>query len=213
VKLIITSGATREPIDDVRFISNISTGSTGAAIADAFSSNGDRVVYLAGEGAVLPNSVEDCRSFSSAQNLLDQLRLLLGGGDFHAVIQCAAVADYRPVRYTEGKIPSSLQQLHIKLEPTPKILPQIKGMSRSPLAVVGFKLTAGADDAERHRAVASLFEAGTVDAVVHNDLDEYEKGPERLFSLHVRSAGAVEQVPGLAALTTRLREVLLRANC
>ncbi len=52
MNLLITAGATREPIDDVRFISNVSTGATGAALAIAFADAGHQVTLLRGIGAV-----------------------------------------------------------------------------------------------------------------------------------------------------------------
>ena len=54
MKILITAGATREPIDAVRFVSNVSTGATGAALADEFSRGGIEVVLLRSEGAVRP---------------------------------------------------------------------------------------------------------------------------------------------------------------
>lgn len=55
-RVLITSGATRESIDGIRFLSNVSTGQTGATIADSLTAKGWNVTYLHGQGARLPSS-------------------------------------------------------------------------------------------------------------------------------------------------------------
>ena len=55
MKILITSGATREPIDQVRFITNMSTGKTGASLAESFAKKGHDVTYLHGQGSHTPN--------------------------------------------------------------------------------------------------------------------------------------------------------------
>ncbi len=49
MKVVVTSGATREPIDSVRFISNLSSGRTGAAICEALTARGFQVTQVAGQ--------------------------------------------------------------------------------------------------------------------------------------------------------------------
>src|SRR5690242_2028312 len=92
-RILLTSGATREPIDGVRFITNFSTGQTGAELADAFQAAGYPVLLLAGEGAVAPEKAE-FRRYSSFQDLDAKLREVLGAQSFDAIIHLAAVSDY-----------------------------------------------------------------------------------------------------------------------
>jgi phosphopantothenoylcysteine decarboxylase/phosphopantothenate--cysteine ligase len=174
MKLLITAGATRESIDAVRFISNVSTGTTGAALADAFSEAGHDVLLLRGIGAV--SAREKCQqvTFSSTQDLSSRLQQHVASGSIDAVIMSAAVADYRPKQPVTGKIPSDNDQLTLHLVRNEKILPQLKTFSSRPLYVVGFKLTVGADEQVRRDAVAAQFASGGVDLVVHNDLAEIQ---------------------------------------
>ena len=69
MKVLITAGATREPIDEVRFLSNVSTGATGAALAENFARRGHEVTLLRGAGAVAPAAISDLQTFSSAEDL------------------------------------------------------------------------------------------------------------------------------------------------
>ncbi len=204
MKILLTSGATREPLDDVRFLSNVSTGATGAALADALAARGHAVTLLHGIGAVAPRRVRAMRSFGSTADLRAQLRALVATGGFDAVIQCSAVADYTPARVTRGKMSSDAPALTLSLVPTPKVLPQIKsfapGHGNRPPLVIGFKLTTGAGAAARAAAVAKLFAAGTVDAAIHNDMSELAAGRARPFRAYVAGRLRAKKLAGLPAL-------------
>jgi phosphopantothenoylcysteine decarboxylase/phosphopantothenate--cysteine ligase len=210
MKLLITAGATREPLDAVRFISNVSTGFTGAALADALSAAGHAVTLLHGEEAEKGNG--DCQrgTFSSAADLFRQLQAFLAGGEYDAVIMAAAVSDYRPAQLIKGKISSGADELTVRLVRNTKILPQLKRLSAKPLRVVGFKLTSGATAQERQAAVASQFAVGGVDVVVQNDLQEIravgrERHPFRIYQAPDAEPNMAE---GAMALATALAGIL-----
>ena len=209
MNLLVTAGATREPLDAVRFLSNVSTGATGAALADALTARGCTVALLRGENAVAPRAVRDVESFSSADDLRDRLQRRLATGGVDAVIMTAAVADYRPVHWAHGKLPSAPETRTLELVRNPKILPQLKAFSPRTLRVIGFKLTVGADASARRTAVAAQFIAGGVDAVVHNDLDEIRAAATHPFYLY-RSAVAADEAspPPMLAGTAALAEAL-----
>ena len=206
MNILVTAGATREPLDAVRFLSNVSTGSTGAALADALAAHDHRVTLLRGESVVPPRSACEVEVFTSTEDLRGRLQRRLEGGAFDAVIMCAAVADYRPDFAVNGKISSEAAELTLRLVRNPKILPQLKSFSPRPLVVVGFKLTVGADAAAGRTAVTAQFAAGTVDAVVHNDLEEIGTSPVHPFWLYPSATAAPEQIAG----TKNLAEVLDR---
>jgi phosphopantothenoylcysteine decarboxylase/phosphopantothenate--cysteine ligase len=205
MKILITAGATREPIDSVRFLSNVSTGATGAALADFLVTMGHEVTLLHGEGAVRPcGAGVTCGVFGSTEQLQARMKSALCGGGYDVVVQAAAVADYRPEVSHAGKLSSYAPEMTLKLVPTPKLLPSIKSWSPTPVRVLGFKLTAGADAAGRAVAVGKLFVGGGVDAVVHNDMDELgASGAGRTFRVYREggSAAAIHAVgvPALAA--------------
>ena len=204
MKILITSGATREPIDAVRFLSNVSTGATGAALAELIARHGHAVTLLSGQGAVRPPGVIDVETFSSAEDLRDRLQRRLAPGDTALVIMAAAVADYRPLAPNAGKLPSDMAEIQLTLVRNPKILPQLKSFSPRPLRVVGFKLTVGADHAARHAAVAAQFGSGAVDAVVHNDLVEMREAKAHPFYLYRSPREEPERLAGVPALTEAL---------
>lgn len=210
LRLLLSSGGTREPIDEVRFISNVSTGGTGAALANAFLKQGHQVTLLRGHGSVPPH--QDCHSelFSSAADLEERLRRQLADHPFDAVIMCAAVADYRPASFISGKIRSDADELLLRLVRNNKILPRIKSFQAPSPVVIGFKLTVGADLPAQEAAVQKQFEAGGVDAVVHNDLTEIQRSslhPFKLFtspSLATALHGTTELASALSTLIASL---------
>src|SRR3989344_7621556 len=107
MRILLTSGATREPIDSVRFISNFSTGKTGAAIASFFELNGASVSFLHGEDSFVPKGLRDTQEFSAFEDLNERLKRRLSSSKYDAVIHAAAVSDYSPVETARDKIDSS----------------------------------------------------------------------------------------------------------
>ena len=209
MKVIVTSGATREPIDSVRYLSNVSTGGTGAALADYLASSGHTVVLLRGEGSTLPKKTLETEVFASAEDLRERLARRLGDGSYRAIIMCAAVADYRPTTPVPGKLGSEAHDLTLFLTRNPKILPHLKSFSPHPLQVIGFKLTSGASEEERRRAVHAQFMTGAVDVVVHNDLEEIRREGLHPFWLYRAAAKTPERVDGAAGLASVLNQILV----
>lgn len=212
MKILITSGATREYLDDVRFLTNVSTGGTGAKLGDALAACGHAVTLLHGEGAVLPHTLAPSavQVFSSTENLQSHLKRLLGPGEFDAVLQCAAVSDYRPAEVRAGKMTSYAPELTLRLVPTPKLLPELKSYApaaRRPL-VIGFKLTSGADAEVRLLAVSKLFAADTVDAAIHNDMADLAAGDARPFLAYRSVHQPPVELAGLPALVDWLHALL-----
>jgi phosphopantothenoylcysteine decarboxylase/phosphopantothenate--cysteine ligase len=205
MRILVTAGATREPIDEVRFISNLSSGRTGAGLAEALAEEGHELTVLHGRGAVAPGRGIVREAFDSTEDLLERLRARVSAGTTDAVVMSAAVADYRPAEIASGKLSSQPEELHVRMVRTPKILPLIKGWSPRPVGVVGFKLTVGADPAERKAAVRALFAAGGVDRVVHNDLVEIRSAPEHPFWMY----GGLDDAPALCVGVRGLAEALL----
>jgi phosphopantothenoylcysteine decarboxylase/phosphopantothenate--cysteine ligase len=210
MKVLITAGATREPIDAVRFLSNVSTGRTGAALAEVLSAAGHVVTLLHGEGAVMPKNGCAGERFSSADDLATKLQRQLGGGTYDVIIMAAAVADYRPADPIQGKLSSEQNEQTLRLVRNQKILPRLKSFSPQPLGVVGFKLTVGADESARQAAVAAQFAAGGVDLVVHNDLEEIAQAPREAhpFRLYASSHQAPEELCGVDDLALAIAVIM-----
>jgi len=96
-KIIITSGGTREKIDDVRSISNISTGKLGSAIANAFYNSipDIEIIYICSESAIVPEiPCKEIIKVNSVNDLSKALKSLLTREKIDAVIHAMAVSDY-----------------------------------------------------------------------------------------------------------------------
>ena len=208
MKILVTAGATREPIDSVRFLSNVSSGGTGAAIADVLASLGHQVFVLRGEGSALPKQTLPSEQFTSADSLRAHLAARLSADAFDVVIMVAAVADYRPATPVPGKLPSDAPEMTLFLVRNPKILPQVKSLSPTPLKVVGFKLTSGAGAAERAHAVREQFLHGHVDLVVQNDLEEIRREAVHPFRIYPSPTAEPERAEGTTALAATLHRLL-----
>jgi phosphopantothenoylcysteine decarboxylase/phosphopantothenate--cysteine ligase len=168
-KILITSGATREPIDGIRFVSNVSSGQTGATLADAFLHQGWQVTYLHGAAAVQPKQKVQAVEFSDAMDLEAKLQAHLSRDRYEAVIHCAAVSDYSVVGADPYKKISSAEDLTVTFKRNAKILPNIKAFSANPsIKVIGFKLTLNQSESEMMKRASALL-GPTVDAVVAND--------------------------------------------
>lgn len=134
---VVTSGPASAPIDDVRRITNFSTGEIGTLLAESLVRHGFEVLLFRGRGAAvtavpagaLLHQFTTNRDLSRALDELSATR----GKDVRAVFHAAALSDYlvASVRGPDGtktlehKIPSDLPQLHLVLEPAPKVLPRL----------------------------------------------------------------------------------------
>jgi phosphopantothenoylcysteine decarboxylase/phosphopantothenate--cysteine ligase len=183
VKILITSGGTEEPIDGVRYITNFSTGKTGAVLTDKMTELGADITLLHSKRAVLPRSDVEKLSFTSYHSLDEKLKELLESVPFDAVIHLAAVSDFS-VDFMEtgegqriepddkGKISSDSDELVLHLKRNGKILSRLKdyGQKGKDLIVVGFKLTDTDSQKEIDIAVDKQLAGGVVDYTVHNNL-------------------------------------------
>lgn len=178
--VLITSGGTAEPIDGVRVIGNLSSGETGALIAEQFARRGHDVVLLRARNARVPAARCREETFSTFAELDALLDRWLREERFDAIIHAAAVSDFS-VQAIEragvlaapavgAKLESDVAPV-LHLRRNPKLLDTLRTRSRNPdVCVVAFKLTRGADDAAARSAVAALAGSGRADFVVHNDL-------------------------------------------
>ncbi len=181
IKVLITSGGTTEPIDDVRVITNNSTGKTGAQIAAALTESGISVTYLHAEDAVKPEFSNKAVAFKSFTDLSEKLENELKSTDYDWVLHMAAVSDYSVIP-TAGKIGSSENELTLKLKKNPKLIEVIKKLSPKS-KLVGFKLTSTTDAKIIEQKVSNLFEKSNCDFVVQNDWNDI-KHNNRRFSFY-----------------------------
>ena len=112
MKILVSAGPTREPIDAVRFLSNRSTGRMGCAVARAAAEAGHEAVLVLGPTAVEPPDGVRVVRVETALQMRDALRAELPAAD--ALVMAAAVADFRPARPAarklhKGEMPSALR--------------------------------------------------------------------------------------------------------
>lgn len=166
MRVLITAGPTREPIDDVRFISNRSSGQMGFALARAAAKAGHAVTLLLGP-VLMPPSVEDVARVVRFQTTADLEALL--AEHFPAcdvLIKAAAVADYRPRELIQGKTPRG-DGLKIELEPTPDLVAGCAKTKRDDQTIIAFALEEPA--VLETRAVEKM-QRKKVDAILANPL-------------------------------------------
>ncbi len=180
LKILVTSGGTKESIDGVRFITNLSTGRTGALIADYFSRKGHTVTCLLAKHVTVTPSGCNKILFESFNDLNQKLERILAENYFDCVIHLAAVSDYSletielrgeklspPVN---KKIDSENDRLVINLKRNFKIADRLKSYSKNKnVLLVVFKYTNTFDSEERNTAVKKLMNSSNSDYVVLND--------------------------------------------
>ncbi len=172
LRVLVTAGGTREPIDPVRFIGNRSSGRMGIALAKAAAARGARVTLVAANvGVPLPAGIETVTVETTAE-LGAAVRDAFA--DAHVLLMAAAPADFRAVDPGESKISrSGNDDLELRLEATEDILAGVAAGRRPDQTLVGFAAETGPEAIVRAR---EKLERKGVDAIVFNDVSRSEIG-------------------------------------
>jgi phosphopantothenoylcysteine decarboxylase/phosphopantothenate--cysteine ligase len=171
LRVLVTAGGTREPIDPVRFIGNRSSGRMGLALAAAAARRGAEVTLVAANVSLpLPAGVRTLEVETTAE-----LAAAVGAElpDAHVLLMAAAPADFRSASREAEKIPRRGDaQIELRLEPTEDILARAGAERRAGQTLVGFAAeTGGSLDRAREK-----LERKRVDAIVLNDVSRPEIG-------------------------------------
>ncbi len=137
-KIVVTAGATQEPMDPVRYITNHSTGKMGYAIARACMLRGADVTLLTAPTALRPVPFVKTVPFTTAESLFEAVKAHAMDAD--ALIMAAAVADYRPVNVADEKIKKKDGDLTLPLARTQDILAWVGAHKPEKLFVCGFSM-------------------------------------------------------------------------
>lgn len=169
---LVTIGPTQEPLDAMRLISNRSTGELGTLLAAALAEQGQTVIALRGTGATAaaePLDHDRIRvvPFTTTQDLREALETVAQKENVDTVFHAAAVSDFYLPGAGTGKIPSSGGALTLTLEPTPKILPLMRGWFPG-ARITGWKFEASGDRKEALAAGRAQIAACGTDACVVN---------------------------------------------
>jgi phosphopantothenoylcysteine decarboxylase / phosphopantothenate---cysteine ligase len=170
--LLITSGPTQEPIDDVRYLTNRSSGRMGAALARAALLMGAKVTVVTGPVHIpLPLTAEVIR-VHTALEMLEACRSV--GGQVDIIIGAAAVADFRPASKFDGKIRRQDSATHIDLIENPDVLGTLASEAKPGTVVVGF---AAEPTSETEPAREKIKRKGLY-AIAMNDISRQDIGFE-----------------------------------
>ncbi|WP_141736045.1 phosphopantothenoylcysteine decarboxylase domain-containing protein [Oligoflexus tunisiensis] len=166
-KFLLTMGTTRGPIDDVRYISNYSSGALGSHISEEFYRYGHRMHVVAGPCPVRPRSYSALTSVITNDEMLAAVQGIASSG-IDGAIFAASVLDFVPAAKLEGKV-RSRDELKVEFVRTPKIIAEVK----QKLAFkVGFKLEVAANTQERDAIVQDYLQKYQLSHLVYNQLQD-----------------------------------------
>lgn len=196
MRLLITAGPTREPIDAVRFISNRSSGRLGIALADAAAQAGHDVTLLLGPTAAPPDLDQRAKvlRFESAADLQRLLDERFGQCD--VLVMAAAVADYRPAQVVAGKPARALDpgapgaRQTLELVPTPDLVADVAQRKQPGQKVIAFALE---EPAHLEQRAQDKMRRKGVDAIVANPLGTMEASD---ITPHWFTATGAHESPG-----------------
>jgi phosphopantothenoylcysteine decarboxylase/phosphopantothenate--cysteine ligase len=171
LRVLVTAGGTREPIDPVRFIGNRSSGKQGHAIAAAAARRGAKVTLITTSS--LPVAPEiDRVAVATAAEMQAAVEVAAAASD--VVVMAAAVADFRPVTVAGDKLKKADGIPEIRLEPTVDILAVLGATKRPGQTLVGF----AAETADVAANAQAKLAAKNADLLVANDVGAPETGFE-----------------------------------
>ena len=212
-RILVTSGGTSEYIDDVRVLTNISTGKLGAMIADSLACERAEVQYLHGRNARIPswlgtgtlgscvtahpsgNSIE-CTEVRSAQDAYDAMEKLVPQMD--AVVHAMAVSDFTFKRDAAIKCSSSdaeafIEYMRQTITKNPKIIGKVKEWNPRTI-LIGFKFEVGLGLGELVTIADKSITTNGCDLVVANDKAEMTREKEHVA--HFVYSEAMQQAIG-----------------
>ena len=208
--VVITLGATRSPIDDIRFIQNISSGSTGFAIADDLFRHGHDVTCVKGITTVpTPKWLPLIIQADSPDEMLKEL-FALSNDEIEAWIHSAAVLDYVVENSAEGKLASQQGPLEVKLIESPKHILELTQKCQGSVRI-GFKLETGIKQKELVRRALAQIEYANMTAVVANRLEDLNDSSKPRAYL-VDKTGSDFMLQTIHDMCTAIRTLIERGN-
>ncbi len=189
--VLITASCTREPIDQVRFISNYSSGKMGFALAKIAQTRGARVILITGPNYLLALKEIKTILIESAEEMKKEVFKYFSEADI--VISAAAVADFRPDKIFLGKIKKEKdKKLVIELERTPDILYEL-GKKKGDKILVGF----AAETENLVQNASKKLKEKNLDLIVANDLSIKGAGfgSDQNEAKIINGKGVVQELP------------------
>lgn len=195
-RILITAGPTRAAIDDVRFLTNASSGRMALGLVKAARAAGHEVTVVSGPVAVdYPAGVEIVRATTTAEMLAACLERL---PRVDGVIAAAAPCDFEPAKRIAGKIPRRGTTLVLRLKPTVDVIATVARKARGNQWMVAFALEPEADP----RRALEKITTKRCDLIVVNDLSAIDAA-ETAVTVYDRSHARVGDKTGTKAAVSR----------
>ena len=172
MKVLVTAGPTREPIDPVRFVSNRSSGKMGYAVAQAAQRAGHEVCLVSGPVALEPPPGVDVVRVATAAEMLAAVEKRVRGCDM--LVMAAAVADWRPKKIAARKLKKSAGPPRIEWEATPDVLQTLAPLKKKTQVFCGF----AAETENLAREARRKLREKNLDAIAANDVSKKDRGFE-----------------------------------
>ncbi len=175
-KILVIGGPTAEYIDDIRIITNISSGKTAINLSKIAFFRGADVELWYGRGIKnVPEYIKktDFFSIKDTKNLIKKENLK----DFDYIFVCAAISDYKPIK-KKGKIPSEKKKLTIELKPTEKIINKIRKYAPKS-KIIGFKVE---DEIKNLKEKSiKLLKENKLDFVIANTISGFKSDENKIW--------------------------------
>jgi phosphopantothenate---cysteine ligase (CTP) len=209
---IVTAGPTFEPLDEVRRLTNFSTGRLGTELANFLTAHGHKVTLLIGESATYKGErkAQSVKTFSTTADLRAKLKSF-SGKKVDAIFHAAAVSDFafgeiftekKPGEFTalkaSKKISTRQGALLVELLPTPKIIAELRGWFPQ-TKIIGWKFEADGQRADAVRAAQKQIADCSTDFCVAN-------GPAYGVGFNLVSASGQKHFPKMEKLFVALEK-------
>jgi phosphopantothenoylcysteine decarboxylase/phosphopantothenate--cysteine ligase len=188
--VVVTAGATQEPLDPVRFIGNGSSGKMGYAIAEEALNAGAEVTLISGPVAIAAPYGADVVNVITARSMEAAVREAVAHAD--ALVMAAAVADYAPAEVSEQKIKKTGESMTINLKRNPDILATLAQVALPGLARGGFS----AETQDLIENARGKLEKKRLDMIVANDAVASIGSDQSAVTL-IMHDGSIEQLPAM----------------
>ena len=173
--ILVIGGASEEAIDDMRVITNRSTGETAVALAEVAFERGAVVELWMGRSSVPIPSYLPVRRFRTVADVLEMVKDI----SHDIVLMPAALSDFSP-QAAKGKIPSGKKELNLKLRPVPKVLEAVRKRNTK---LVAFKAESGVSEQELIEKATARLQSVPLDMIVANDLHNVKPGESKVIML------------------------------
>lgn len=212
MKILITSGGTREYVDQVRVITNVSTGRLGSTIANRLSSifNDDEVIYVHSSTAIRPY-VGTCKEYvvDTVSELMTTLEKLVPEVD--VVIHAMAVSDFTFEKKEDIKLKSNdpeafIEHLRKMIKVNPKVISYIKKWNPK-VFLVSFKFEVGLTNEKLIDIAYESLKNNNCDLVIANDKIEMDKAGEHIAYL-IKKDKSFEKAEGRIEIADKIEKII-----